>query len=77
MERVPALFNVNANIHFHCENSCVLDDFDFALRLVNVIISSIKSLFQSLENEAQINLQTYTSRRTKRTFFAYRIQTKF
>ena len=27
-----------ANVHFHCENRCVLNDFDFALRMVNVIL---------------------------------------
>ena len=31
-------WSLHANVHFHCKNSCVLNDFDFALRLVNVIL---------------------------------------
>ena len=35
---VVQCWSLHANVHFHCENRCVLNDFDFALRLVNVIL---------------------------------------
>ena len=31
-------WSLHANVHFHCKNRCGLNDFDFALRLVNVIL---------------------------------------
>ena len=34
---VVQCWSLHANVHFHCENRGVLNDFDFALRLVNVI----------------------------------------
>ena len=35
---VVQCWSLHANVDFHYENRCVLNDFDFALRLVNVIL---------------------------------------
>ena len=35
---VVQCWSLHANVHFYCENSSVLNDFDFTLRLVNVIL---------------------------------------
>ena len=48
-------WSLHANVHFHCKNSVVLNDFDFACCLVNAI------LFLSNLHSKSLKMKTKTA----------------